>query len=172
MNVGNRIREARKKLGLNMKDFAHRVGISYQTLYRVENDKISPSVALLSDIAHQLNQPLVNFFDDDSKLTIVRAGTAPRVESEKMKLDLLLPRGVIDPNISVSLGETSGGEFISGHIHKGFELAYQIQGTTLFRYGTKELEINEGDLIYFDGSVKHSVAALGPVRFLTIYFRE
>lgn len=172
MNVGNKIREARKKLGLNMKDFARRVGISYQTLYRVENDKISPSVALLSDIAHQLNQPLVNFLTDDSKLTIVRAGTAPAVESEKMRLDLLLPKGVIDPKISVSLGETTGGEFISGHTHKGFELAYQLQGTTLFRYGKDELEIKEGDLIYFDGSVTHSVTAVGPAKFLSIYFRE
>jgi len=172
MNVGNKIREARKHLGLNMKEFARSVGISYQTLYRVENDKMSPSVALLSDIAHQLNQPLVHFFEDSSKITIVRAGTAPAVESEKMKLDLLLPRGVIDPKISVHLGETPGGKFISEHNHLGFELAYQIQGSTLFHYGKEECEINEGDLLYFDSSVTHSVTALGPAKFLTIFFRR
>ncbi|MCF8106743.1 MAG: XRE family transcriptional regulator [Desulfohalobiaceae bacterium] len=170
--MGNKIREARKSLGLNMQEFARRLGISYQTLYRVETDKISPSVILLSDIAHQLNQPLVNFFKDDSRLTIVRAGTAATVESEKMKLDLLLPKGVIDPKISVSLGRTPGGEFISDHSHQGFELAYQIQGRTLFHYGKDEWEINEGDLIYFDSSVKHSVSAVGPATFLSIYFME
>lgn len=172
MNVGNKIREARKRQGLNMKEFARRVGISYQTLYRVETDKMSPSVALLSDIAHQLSQPLVHFFEDDSKVTLVRAGTAPTVDSGKMRLDLLLPKGVIDPKISVSLGETPGGECISGHSHPGFELAYQIQGRTLFHHGKEEWEINEGDLLYFDASVKHSVTALEPARFLTIYFRE
>lgn len=172
MKLGNKIREARKKLGLNMKEFAERLGVSYQTLYRVETDKMSPSVVLLSDIAHQLNQPLVNFFDDDSRFALVRAGTAPTVESERMKLDLLLPKGVIDSKISVSLGETSGGEFISRHSHQGFEMAYQIQGKTSFHYGNKEWEIREGDLIYFDSSVTHSVKALGPAKFLTIYFRK
>jgi transcriptional regulator with XRE-family HTH domain len=172
MRIGNKIREARKQLGLNMKEFARRVGISYQTLYRVETDKMSPSVVLLSDIAHQLNKPLVHFFEDNSKITIVRAGTAPTVESEKMKLDLLMPKGVIDPKISVHLGETPGGEFISEHSHTGFELAYQIQGSTLFQYGKDECKINEGDLLYFDSSVTHSVTALGPAKFLTIYFRK
>ena len=172
MNLGNKIREARKRLGLNMKEFARRVGISYQTLYRVETDKMSPSVILLSEIAHQLNQPLVHFFEDDSRFAIVRAGTAPKVESEKMKLNLLLPKGVIDPKISVSLGETAGGKIISEHCHPGFELAYQIQGKTLFYYGKETWEINEGDLLYFDSSVMHSVEALVPAKFLTLYFRK
>lgn len=170
--MGNKIREARKQLGLNMKEFAQRIGISYQTLYRVETDKMSPSVVLLSDIAHQLQQPLIHFFEDHSKFTLVRAGTAPTVESEKMKLDLLLPNGVIDPKISVSLSETPGGEFISEHSHEGFELVYQIQGGTLFHYGKEEWEINEGDLIYFDSSVRHSVTAMGPAKFLSVYFRK
>lgn len=83
MNIGNKIREARKQRGLNMKEFARRVGISYLTLYRVETDRVSPSVALFSEIAHHLNQPLVNLFDDHSKFTIVRAGTVPTVESKE-----------------------------------------------------------------------------------------
>ncbi len=170
MNIGNRIREARKQLGLNMKEFAQQVGISYITLHRVETDKVSPSVALLSDIAHHLRQPIVNFFDEDSQLKIVRAGTAPTIESMKLKLDLMIPKGVIAPGISVSIGETPGGEFITGHSHSGFELAYQIRGKTVFRYGKEEFEINEGDMLYFDGSVRHSVAAPGPAKFLTIYF--
>lgn len=172
MQVGNKIRDARKRVGLNMKEFASRLGISYLTLYRVETDKVSPSVALLSEIAYELNQPLVKFFEDKSRLTIVRVDTAPTVESEKMKLDLLMPKGVIDPKISVSLGEAYGGEFIGEHSHEGFELAYQLLGSTLFRYGKEEWQINEGDLLYFDSFVTHSVTALGHVKFLTIYFRK
>jgi len=32
--------------------------------------------------------------------------------------------------------------------------------------------LNEGDLICFDSSVEHSVVALGPVTFLSVYFRK
>ena len=172
MKLGNKIREAGKQLCLNMKEFARRAGISYPTLYCVETDRVSPSVVLLSEIARQLNQSLVSFSEDRSNLTILRAGTAPTVESEKMKPDLLLPKGVIDPGISVGLGRTSGGEFVSEHSHKGFALAYQIPGKTLFRYGKEECEINEGDSLYFGSFETHSVTALGPVIFLTIYFRK
>ena len=74
--------------------------------------------------------------------------------------------------ISVSLGESRGGEFVSKHSHKGFELTYQLKGKTLFKYGTDEHEINEGDLLYFDSNIEHSVTALGSVKFLSIYFRK
>lgn len=172
MTIGNRIREARKQLGLNMQEFAQLVGISYITLHRVETDKVSPSVALLSDVAHQLRQPIVSFFDKETKLTIARAGNSPTIESKKLKLSLMIPKGVIAPGITVSVGDTQGGEFVQEHVHKGFELAYQILGKTVFRYGKEEYVINEGDLIYFDGSVKHSVSAPGPAKFITIYFAK
>lgn len=172
MKVGNKIREVRKKLGLNMKEIAQRVGVSYLTIYRVETDKTSPSVALLSDIAHQLGQPIATFIDEKKKLTIVKARTAPTIESGKMKLELLIPKGVIDEKISVSLGESQGGEFVSKHSHEGFELTYEVKGKALFRYENEEHEINEGDLLFFNSGVEHSVTALEPVKFLTIYFRE
>ena len=89
MNVGNKIRMARKKLGLNMKEFARRIGVSYLTLYRVETDKVSPSVALLSEIAHHLGEPIVNFFSEQQKITVVKAGTARSVGSGKMTLERL-----------------------------------------------------------------------------------
>jgi len=172
MKVGNKIREARKKLGLNMKEFGRRVGVSYLTIYRVETDKVSPSVALLSDIAYHLGQPIATFFDEKKKLTIVKHNAAPKIESGKMKLQLLVPKGVIDNKISVSLGQSQRGEFVSKHSHKGFELTYQIKGKTIFKYGTDEYEINEGDLLYFDSNIEHSVTALGSVKFLSIYFRK
>jgi transcriptional regulator with XRE-family HTH domain len=172
MNVGNKIRLARKKLGLNMKDFASKVGVSYLTLYRVETDKVSPSVALLSEIAHHLGEPIVNFFDESQQITVVKAGTAPRVESGKMDLELLIPKGVISNKISVTLGKTQPGEFVSKHSHDGFELTYQLKGDALFKYGSDEFEFKGGDLLYFDAAVEHSVTAFNHNEFLSIYFRK
>lgn len=172
MNVGNKIRLARKRLGLNMKEFASQVGVSYLTLYRVETDKVSPSVALLSEIAHHLGEPIINFFDEERHITVVKAGTAPRVASGKMDLELLVPKGVINDKISVTLGKTQAGEFVSRHSHEGFELTYQLKGDALFKYGSDEFEIKEGDLLYFDAGVEHSVIALNHNEFLSIYFRK
>jgi transcriptional regulator with XRE-family HTH domain len=171
MNVGNRVRERRKSLGFTMKQLAERVGVSSLTIHRVEMDKVSPSVALLSKIAECLGQPISDFFED-GRLTIVKAGTAPMIESGKLKLRLLAPKGLIEDDLSVSFGESQQGEFVSKHTHNGFELTYVIKGKNLFRYGPKEYPLNTGDLIYFDGSVPHSVMASEPVQFISIYFRK
>jgi len=172
MNMGNRIREARKKRGLSMKELAMQVGVSYLTIHRVETDKVSPSVALLSDIAHRLGEPLLNFFDNKTTFVLVKSGTAPKIQSGKTSLELLVPKGVIDDRISVSLGKIQPGEYVSKHSHKGFELTYNLKGVVLFGYDDKEYKLKEGDLIYFDANVEHSVTALEPHEFLAIYFRE
>jgi len=172
MNVGNKIRMARKRLGVNMKEFARRIGVSYLTLYRVETDKVSPSVALLSEIAHHLGEPIVNFFNGQQKITVVKAGTARSVESGKMSLELLIPKGIISNKISVTFGRTEPGEFVSKHSHNGFELTYQLKGKALFQYGNEEYGLTQGDLIYFDARIEHSVTALNRNEFLSVYFRE
>ena len=172
MNMGNKIREARKKHGLSMKELARRVGVSYLTIHRVETDKVSPSVALLSDIAHHLEEPLLNFFEKENTFLLVKSGKAPKIKSGKMTLDLLVPKGVINDKISVALGTISAGDYVSQHAHKGFEMTFHLKGKALFKYGDKEYELDKGDLIYFDAKIEHSVVALTPHKFLSVYFRE
>jgi transcriptional regulator with XRE-family HTH domain len=172
MNMGNKIREARKKHGLSMNELASRVGVSYLTIHRVETDKVSPSVALLSDIAHHLGEPLLNFFEKENTLLLVRSGKAPKIKSGKMTLDLLIPKGVINDRISVALGTISAGDYVSEHAHTGFEMTYHLKGEALFKYGDQEYELKKGDLIYFDAKIEHSVVALTTHKFLSVYFRE
>jgi transcriptional regulator with XRE-family HTH domain len=172
MKIGNKIRHTRKKLGINMKEFAKRVGISYLTLYRVETDRVSPSVALLSDIAHHLGEPIINFFSKPFGPTIVKKGTVPDISIGQMSLQLLLPRGVIDDSISVTRGSTRPGEVVSVHSNTGFELTYILKGKATFNYDGIEYETAEGDLIYFDALVPHSVVSYEPHEFLSIYFRK
>ena len=155
-----------------MKDFAKKVGISYLTLYRVETDRVSPSVALLSEIAHHLEEPIVNFFSKPSGLTIVKNGTAPEVVSDKQRLELMLPKGVIDSNISVTRSSSLPGEVVSPHSHNGFELTYVLKGKATFNYDGTDYETAEGDLIYFDCSVPHSVVADEAHETLSVYFRK
>jgi len=172
MEMGNKIRDARKRRGLNMKELADRVGVSYLTIHRIETDKVSPSVALLSEIAHHLREPLANFFNDRISLTLVRAGTAPKVRSSEMDLELLIPKGVINESTSVTYGRIEAGRFVSIHSHRGFELTYNLKGGVIFRHGNREYKLKEGDLLYFDASIEHSMTVLEDHEFLAIYFRE
>lgn len=171
MKVGGKIRDRRKTLGLTMRQLAERVGVSYLTIHRVEMDKFSPSVALLSNIAEHLGQSLLDFFDQ-GRLAIVRGHSAPLIRSGRLNLRLLAPKGLIDQGISVSKGNSRKGEMVSKHTHPGFELTYVIRGKNIFRYGSEDYDLDGGDLIYFDGRTPHSVTAIEPVEFISIYFRD
>ena len=156
-----------------MTQLAEMVGVSYLTIFRVETGKVSPSVSLLSEIAHCLRQPIMSFFkQDQGRLTLIRAREQPEIESDKLKVRLLVPRGLINDTVSINLGKAKEGEFVDKHKTQGFELSYIVRGKCLFQHGATKYRMNEGDLVYFDGRVRHSVVALEPLEFLLIYFKE
>ena len=172
MDVGNRIRELRKRSGLSMKQLAEKVGVSYLTIYRIETGKVSPSVTLLNDIASHLNYPIFSFFDQEKEIVHIKAEKQPVIASEKLQLKLLAPRGFINDNIAISFGKAEKGEFISKHINRGSELAYVTKGTGIVKYGNTEYELKEGDLIFFQGGTPHTVVALEPHEFIIINFYD
>ena len=72
--LGRRIRDLRKDIGLTMQQLAEKVGVNYTTIYRVETGKVSPSVVLLSEIAHQLGHSIVTLLKDDrAQLNIIKS---------------------------------------------------------------------------------------------------
>ncbi len=154
-----------------MKQLAEKVGVSYLTIYRIETGKVSPSVALLTDIASHLNYPILSFFDHkENEVVHIKASKQPVISSEKLQLRLLAPRGFIDENIAISFGKAETGEFISKHTNRGAELAYVTKGKSIVKHGNKEYELNEGDLLYFQGETPHTVVALEPHEFIIIHF--
>lgn len=171
--LGSKIRELRKDMGLTMQQLADLVGVNYTTIYRVETGKVSPSVVLLSDIAHHLGHSITSLLNEERhRLTIIRAEDQPLVESERMAIRLLIPKGIINEKISISLGKGSQGEIVDSHETPGYELSYVIRGKCVFKYGDTDHKLEEGDLVYFDGKIKHAVRALEPLEFLAIYFRD
>jgi len=171
MEVGSRVRELRNRVGISMKELAKRVGVSTLSIYRIETGKTSPSVALLSDIAQCLNYPISSFLtSSDKKAVLIKANEPQVIEGDNLELRLIAPRGVIDKNISITVGKAGKGEFVSKHKHVGYEVAYVLKGSCLFRHGNKEYELREGDFLYFDSTIPHSVTALEPHEFFGIHF--
>ena len=172
IDVGSRVREIRKSAGLTMKELAEKVGVSLLTIQRIETGKVSPSVNLLSDIAYHLKYPLASLVSEGKAVIHIKGEEQPVIESRNFKLKILAHKGVLDENLSVTLGKAEKGEFISKHKNEGQELTYIIKGKNIFRYGKEKYELNEGDLIYHDGEEPHSVTALEPCEFLNILLKE
>ena len=172
IDVGKRVREIRKNAGLSMKELAGKVGVSFLTIQRVETGKVSPSVALLSEIAYHLNYPLTSLVAEGKPVIHIKGSRQPVIESRNFKMKILAHKGALDGDLSVALGKAEKGEFISKHKNEGLELTYMIKGKNIFRYGKEKYELHEGDLLYHDGKEPHSVTALEPCEFLNILIKE
>ncbi|QUH21462.1 helix-turn-helix domain-containing protein [Alkaliphilus sp. B6464] len=73
MNIGLRVKELRKQLGLTQAEFAKKANISRTYLSDVENNRYNPSIDTLQNIANHLEVPLSDFFDtstDNERKTI------------------------------------------------------------------------------------------------------
>jgi transcriptional regulator with XRE-family HTH domain len=171
--IGHRIRAQRKAKGFSLKDLAEQCGVSTMTLQRIETGKTSPSVAILSQIAHYLLQPIDFFIKEESpKIRIVRANDHRVVDAENMQLTMIAPLGLIEDNMFVNLLEAKKGRFVESHTDDGYSFVYILEGGIIFEHDGVKYELQPGDVLYYNASYPHSVTATGKThRSINIFFK-
>lgn len=72
MDIGNRLKELRKKLGLTQKELAKRVpgGINYTYIGKIERGEQKPSLKILEKISQALAVPLSYFFQEETPVDL------------------------------------------------------------------------------------------------------
>jgi transcriptional regulator with XRE-family HTH domain len=172
-STGKRIRLERKKLGLSLEAFAAKVGVSLLTLQRIETGKTSPSVALLAEIAKNLNKSIVSFVEDIEKPTIfIKDKDQQVILTPTMKLRVIGPENMVSNRIIITYGEMDKGKTIDGHSHSGIEWAYVLEGKTEHIQNGKSIIMVAGDSISYDAGVEHSVTALEKTKFFGVYLKN
>ncbi len=155
-----------------MKELAQKVGVSYLTVQRIETGKVSPSVALLSEIAYHLKHPITSFFDKAIGVRVIKSVDQAEIESSKLTIRLLIPKGVINDKIIVSRGRGEKGTCIDLHKNEGLEITYHIKGKSKFIYDGQTYDMDAGDIVYFDSGRPHAVEALNTIEFINFYLRH
>ena len=171
--IGRKIRTERKTKGLSLKELAQKCGVSTMTLQRIETGKTSPSVAVLSQIAHFLAQPIDFFIKEESpKIRVVKRNDHRVVEAEKMQLSMIAPLGLIDDNIVINLVEAKKGQFIDSHTEDGYSFVYVLEGGIVFEHDGIKYELQPGDVLYYNASYPHSVTATGKThKSFNVFFK-
>jgi transcriptional regulator with XRE-family HTH domain len=171
--LAHRIRSERKRLGLTMEDLAAKVGISPVTLQRIETGKSSPSVALLSEIAQNLNQSIVAFVEDVEKPTVfIKEKEQQIVSTPALKVKVIGPKNMVSPTIVITYVEMEKGKRTDAHSNPGVEFAYVIEGKSEYRRNGQIIIMEAGDSLSYDGRAEHSVAALEDLKFFGVYVKE
>jgi transcriptional regulator with XRE-family HTH domain len=61
------LRQWRERRGWSVRELARRAGVGYVTVVRIENDQISPTVAMLERLAQALGITVRDFFPSERR---------------------------------------------------------------------------------------------------------
>lgn len=160
--IGHRLRYARRKQDLLMKEVARRVGCSESLISKIERGHATPSLRMLHNIAAVLNINIASLFDAGADEQVVRrGGERPLIHLESrtgggsIDLERLAPSGertLLEANIHVvEPGAESDGEIT----HEGEEVGYVIEGTVELTVDDVPYVLNAGDSFYFRSELAH-----------------
>lgn len=160
--LGKIIRQYRIEMGLSLQELAEKSGISKGYLSKIEKAKKAPPVSTLINLAKGLNIRFSDIFglvEENSPVCLVKKRDRRAIAR--------------DGSVFGYAYETLAHKFHNKHMepyiltlplhpkenvifqHKGEEMMFVLEGTMKFFHGEKEFIVEEGDCVYFDGSIPH-----------------
>ena len=87
--LGTRMAEARKGLGMTQTQLAEQLGISQQTLAHYEVGRLRISVELLTTLAHTLNVHIEQLIEESPPEQAAKRGPTPKLQQQMEQISLL-----------------------------------------------------------------------------------
>jgi len=160
--VGKRIQQHRINKGLTLQELSEKTGLSKGYLSKIENSEKAPPVSTLINLAKALNIGISEIFgetEENSPICLVKKSDRRTIAR--------------DGSVFGYAYQTLAHKFHNKHMepyfltlplkpeenalfqHKGEEILFVLEGVMKFFHGEKEFIVEEGDCIYFDGSIPH-----------------
>ncbi len=159
INIGESLQELRILQGLSLRALAELSGLNVNTLSLIENEKTSPNVSTLQQLATALNVPITTFFESvplHKSVVFQKAGERSKIKFpqgafEDLGAGLALGEGtpllmILSPN------EKSDPDTI---IHTGQEFVYCLEGSLMFYLGKNKYLLEPGDSLIFEAHIPH-----------------
>lgn len=158
--VGRQIRRWRTERGLTLARVAERSGLNVGYLSQIENDKASPSLAVLGSLAETLDVPAAWFLMGDvPPPTVVRASERPTVPTALGRIEHVDGRASRDVTIIEAIARPGGR--VGLHAHAGDEHHLVLRGRFRMTQGEHTVDLGPGDYLRWDGSVPHEGEVVG-----------
>ena len=158
IQVGTRIRTIRKQHGLTIRALAEQCQISPNTLSLIENERTSPSIRTLSQLAQGLGVNISTLLEPESPEQVVvyqQQGqrTVTRFANGTIENlgDGLPPLGAEPILVTLETHQTDS-EDVS---HAGREFVYCIDGSVACIIAGTRYPLSAGDSLLFDAGVPH-----------------
>ena len=159
VSVGKRLQAMRMQLGLSQRALAEMSGLNFNTLSLIENEKTSPNVSTLQQLADALNVPITAFFEsiiERKQVVFQKAGERQKTPFSQGLIEDLgggMALGEATPLLLILYPhEVSDIDSIS---HSGQEFVYCLEGDLTFFVGETQHHLEKGDSLIFDAHIPH-----------------
>lgn len=162
VELAQRLRRLRQERNLTIDDVAARSGLTRSWWSKVENFRITPSLPAMFRVASALGVTVSDLFDgleDRPELVIVRKSERVRfhrdAEVSSIQYESLAhtrPSRSMDP-MMLTLEPGAGRDVALAH--EGEEFLIVLEGRVIFEFAERRIELDAGDNLYFDATVKH-----------------
>lgn len=192
--VGERIRSARQRMGMSVRELARRIDVSASHVSQVERGNASFSVRSLYTVAGVLGVSMDSLFATDEDVTESAAPSVPYSIDSPLDQAAIVQRASRRPSITLDSGPRwerltprpeSFSEFIEVVYapaapdaqpptdfvrHEGREYGVITKGALTVEVGFESTVLGEGDSIAFDSSVPHRFWNRTPQEVRAIWF--
>jgi len=164
MQLGKRIRDLRFRRGLTVQQLAEASGLSKGFISQVENDRTSPSLATLRDLARALETSIAFLVvEDDHKPHVVRERERPRfhfgASGGSVEILSAQPKRGLELLVAdLPLGASTAGDL---PYQQGEICILCVMGQVRFSTGDHTLVLDSGDSVHYDGRAPHLIENCG-----------
>jgi len=179
LKIGAKLKAFRRAKSLSLSDLSKMTGVSEATLSRVENEQVPVSAHNLYVLSQVLGVDITAFFEDQASpirngvRSISRKGEQAPVETARYLSDVLctdLANKKMHPAVNI-VEKTSLAEVGGLASHPGEEFLHVLSGALVLHTDFyAPLLLEQGDSIYFDGTMAHAYLRAGdePARILVV----
>jgi transcriptional regulator with XRE-family HTH domain len=165
LQIGAKLRHARRMRGMRLKELAVLVGCSESMLSKVENEQVRPSLKTLHKLAAELQTSIGALFGGESQRDsiVMRKADRPSIATKSVgregaagvRLECLLPDPV-DKLLYASIHVVEPGGGSEGAIeHQGEEVGYILEGKLELIVDGQTYRLEQGDSFFFRSNLPH-----------------
>jgi transcriptional regulator with XRE-family HTH domain len=159
IDVGGRLRELRASRGLSLRALAEKSGLNVNTLSLIENQRTSPSVSTLQQLAQTLQVPISAFFEtaqEEKQVVHQKTGARPHAAFTHGTIEDLgagMSRFGAEPLIVTLAPQADSGK--TPIVHTGREFVYCLEGRIAYSVDTDTYLLEPGDSLLFEAYLPH-----------------
>jgi len=182
IQISNKIKGARKSKNATVQELATKANVSKGLISQVENNRTIPSLPVLLAIIRALKLDLNDFFKDiapqttAAKVIVKKPAEYQKFEKETTKgfgYKRILTKEIKKLPVDIVLLELKKGARRKKLVKtQAYEYKYIIKGTVEYLIEGKKYSLQEGDSIFFDGRLGHTLSNPGKTdaQLLVLYF--